>query len=147
MVLCSPQRRAARRVQPGRRLVEEEHVRAVHERERQVEAAAHAARVAAHAPVRRLREPHAPQQLARTLLRRCRPQPVQRPLHPQQLAAGHERVDRGLLERDADGPSLGVGLVHHVVPATSAEPLVGRSSVVRMRTHVVLPAPLGPRKP
>ena len=32
-------------------------------------------------------------------------------------------------------------------PATRAVPAVGRNSVVRMRTTVVLPAPFGPRKP
>src|SRR5258706_9787570 len=32
-------------------------------------------------------------------------------------------------------------------PATSARPLSGKSSVVRIRTAVVLPAPLGPRTP
>src|ERR687883_1675676 len=32
-------------------------------------------------------------------------------------------------------------------PATRAEPPSGRSSVVRMRTAVVLPAPLGPSRP
>ena len=32
-------------------------------------------------------------------------------------------------------------------PATRACPLVGRSSVVRMRTVVVLPAPFGPSRP
>ena len=32
-------------------------------------------------------------------------------------------------------------------PATRAVPAVGDSSVARMRSVVVLPAPLGPRKP
>ena len=32
-------------------------------------------------------------------------------------------------------------------PATSAHPPVGRSSVVSIRTVVVLPAPFGPRNP
>ena len=33
------------------------------------------------------------------------------------------------------------------MPATTAEPESGRSSVVRIRTAVVLPAPLGPSTP
>src|SRR5437867_10126631 len=41
-----PEGRAALRVEPGRRLVEEEHARAVDQRERQVEAALHPAGVA-----------------------------------------------------------------------------------------------------
>jgi hypothetical protein len=32
-------------------------------------------------------------------------------------------------------------------PSTEPDPLVGWSRVVRMRTMVDLPAPLGPRKP
>ena len=40
---------------------------------------------------------------------------MQRALHPQELAAGHQRVDRGLLERDADRAADLVGLVNHVV--------------------------------
>ena len=32
-------------------------------------------------------------------------------------------------------------------PSTAPDPLVGWSRVVRMRTMVDLPAPLGPRKP
>ena len=51
----APQRGAARRVQAGGRLVEEQHVRPVHEREREVQPPAHAARVAADAPVGGLR--------------------------------------------------------------------------------------------
>ena len=50
---------AALRVEPGRRLVEEEDPRAVHEREREVEAPLHAARVARDLAVGRVDEPDA----------------------------------------------------------------------------------------
>ena len=49
-----PERRPALRVEHGRRLVEEEDPRPVHERERQVEPALHPARVAADLAVGRL---------------------------------------------------------------------------------------------
>ena len=49
------QRHAAARVEPGGGLVEEQHRRPRHERGREVEPAAHAARVGAHEPARRPR--------------------------------------------------------------------------------------------
>ena len=64
---------AARRVQAGRRLVEEQHARAVHEREREVEPAAHAAGVAADAPVGGVGEPDALEQLVGARLRASGP--------------------------------------------------------------------------
>ena len=67
----APQRAAARRVQAGRRLVEEQHARPVHEREREVEPPPHPAGVAADAAVAGLREPDALEQLGRALARRA----------------------------------------------------------------------------
>ena len=58
-----PQRGAALRVEAGRRLVEEQDARAVDERQREVEAALHAARVAADLAVGRLGQPDALEQL------------------------------------------------------------------------------------
>ena len=58
-----PQGGAALRVEAGRRLVEEQDARAVHEREREVEAALHAARVAADLAVGRVGEADALEQL------------------------------------------------------------------------------------
>ena len=58
-----PERRAALRVETGRRLVEEEDARHVDEREREVEAALHPARVARHLPVAGVREPDALEEL------------------------------------------------------------------------------------
>ena len=60
-------------------------------------------------------EPDALQQLLRARLRVGAAQPVQRALHAQQLAAGHQRVDRRLLQRDADLAAHRVGVVHDVV--------------------------------
>ena len=58
-----PHVRAAGGVQAGRRLVEEEDPRAVHERQREVQPALHAARVAADLAVGRVGEPDALDQL------------------------------------------------------------------------------------
>ena len=58
-----PQRAAALGVEAGRRLVEKEYPRPVHEREREVEPPLHPAGVAAHPPVGGLGEPDALQEL------------------------------------------------------------------------------------
>ena len=60
-----PQRAAALQVQAGGRLVEEQDARAVHEREREVQSALHAAGVAADAPVGRFGQADALEQLLR----------------------------------------------------------------------------------
>jgi hypothetical protein len=87
----------------------------VHERQREVEPPPHPAGVAADAPVAGLREPDAVEQLARPRPRRGAAQPVQRALHAQQLAPCHQRVDRGLLQRDADRAPHRVGVADDVV--------------------------------
>ena len=112
----APERAAARRVEARRRLVEEQHVRPVHEREREVQPPPHPARVAADAPVGGLRQADALEQRDRAFARGRAAQPVQRALHPQQLAPGHQRVDRGLLQRDADRAPDRVGVRDDVVP-------------------------------
>ena len=58
-----PERAAALRVEPGRRLVQEQHARPVDERQREVEPALHAARVALHLAVGRVGQPDALEQL------------------------------------------------------------------------------------
>jgi hypothetical protein len=88
----------------------------VHERERQVEPATHAARVASDLPVSRLGEADALEELGGAVARLGAAQSVQRALHAQQLAAGHQRVDRRLLQRDADRAPHRVAVVDHVVP-------------------------------
>ena len=120
----------------------------MHEREREVEPALHAARVAADLAVGRVGQPDALEQLvaARAALRLR--QALERRLQPHVLAAGQQRVERGLLQRGADrrraraAPSRTMSW-----PATRAVPAVGGSSVVSISTVVDLPAPLGPRKP
>ena len=62
-----PERGAALHVEPGRRLVEKENARPVHERERKVEPALHPARVALDLAVRSLRETDTREQLVAPL--------------------------------------------------------------------------------
>ena len=98
-----PDRLAADRVEAGGRLVEEQHLRLVDERRGEVEAPAHAARVGADAAVGGLRS--SPTRSISASPRRSASradQAVQRRLQADQLAAGHQRVERRLLQRDAD---------------------------------------------
>ena len=97
-----PQRGAALRIQAGRRLVEEEDRRAVHERHRQVEAAFHSAGVAADLAIGGVGEPDALQQGGSALGALRLAQPVEPGLELHVLAAGEEVVERRLLQRGAD---------------------------------------------
>ena len=98
----------------------------VDERERQVEPALHAARVAAHLAVGGLREPDALSSSSERRAPRAPRHAVQGGLEPHVLGAGQERVERGLLERGADrGAHLGA-LLDDVVPATRARARGGR---------------------
>src|SRR5262249_18338518 len=63
------------------------------------------------------------------------------------LPAGQVLIDGGVLSGQADdGPYL-LGPSHHIQPDTLACPASGSRMVVRIRTAVVLPAPLGPSRP
>jgi hypothetical protein len=109
-----PQRAAALRVQAGGRLVEEEDRRAVHERERQVEPALHAARVAADLAVGRVGEADALEQLGAAAAPLGLGQPVEPALQLHVLAAGEEVVERGVLQRRADVPAHVGAMARHV---------------------------------
>ena len=86
-----PQVSPARRVEAGRGLVEEEHLGLVHERQGQVEPAAHAAGVRADPPVGGGGEPDPFEQVGVAPVRLRPREAVQHGLEPQQLAPGHER--------------------------------------------------------
>ena len=80
--------RAARLgVEARRRLVEEEHARPVHERERQVEPALHPAGVAADLAIGRLGQADALEQLVARDCRSRRGRPLQRRLQAEVVAA------------------------------------------------------------
>ena len=74
----------------------------VHERQREVEPAPHAARVAAHAAVGRLGQADALDQLVAARARSAFGHAVQGGLQAHVLARGEVRVERGLLQRGAD---------------------------------------------
>jgi hypothetical protein len=87
----------------------------VDERGRQVEPAAHPAGVGADATVGCSLQPHAAQERLGASLPLAAGQPVQGGLEADQLAAGHQRVERRLLERHADGPAHLRWVLDHVV--------------------------------
>ncbi len=68
--------------------------------------------------------------------------------HLEVLVTGEVLVDRRVLTGEADLRAQGAGVLDDVeARRRAALPLSGGSSVVRMRTAVVLPAPLGPSSP
>ena len=83
-----PHRGARLRVEAGRRLVEEEHLRLVDEPDRDVEPALHPAGVAAGRPVGRVLQPDEPEQLVHAGVQRLPRHAVDPPLQEQVLAAG-----------------------------------------------------------
>ena len=142
-----PQVGAARGVQAGRRLVEEQHARVMDERERKIQPALHAAGVAADLAVGRVRQPDALEQLVAARAPLGLRHALQRRLQAHVVAAREQRVERGLLQRGADRSAHRRALAEDVVPGDAGRPAVGGSSVVSIRTVVDFPAPLGPRKP
>ncbi len=60
------------------------------------------------------------------------------------LPPGEQLVDRGVLAGEPDRRPQPAASATTSKPATRARPLSGPSSVVRIRTSVVLPAPFGP---
>ena len=91
-----------RKVEPGRRLVEEEHRRPRHERRGQVEAPAHAARVGADEPSAGLDEVEGGQQLVGAGARWAAAHVVEQADHLEVLEAGQVLVDRCVLPGQAD---------------------------------------------
>ena len=129
-----PERRPALDVEAGRRLVEEEDARPVDERERQVEPALHAARVRLHLAVARLGQAHALEQLVGAPATALARQRLERRLQPQVLAAGEQRVERGLLQRGADHLAHLRPLRRHV-EAADARRAGGRRQQRRQHQH------------
>ena len=136
---------AAARVQPGRRLVEEHHRRVGDEAHREVEPALRAAAEGGHAPVAHVGEVEALEQLggAAAGLRRGRaaaagPSSAGSPRRSAGASTAAYWPVRLMLRRTARG------CVATSWPATIAVPASARSSVERIRTVVVLPAPFGP---
>jgi hypothetical protein len=98
-----PQRAAAARVEAGGRLVEEQHRRAGDERGREVEPAAHAARVGLGGAVAGVLELELLEQIARALHGTGPCRGVEASDHLEVLEAGEVLVDSGVLPGEADG--------------------------------------------
>ena len=117
------------------------------QRQREVQPALHAARVAADAPVGCLGEPDPLEQRVAALLDLGGGEAVEPALEPHVLAPRQQQVERRVLERDADHVADRRALADDVVAGDRAVPAVGGSSVVSMWTVVDFPAPFGPRNP
>ena len=100
-----PQLGARPRVEPGGRLVEEQHLRAGDERGGEVEAAAHAARVARHHTVGGVGERELLEQLDGAAAGVLAAELVQLAEHHEVLPPGEQRVDGGVLGGEADAPA------------------------------------------
>ncbi len=109
-----PQRHPAHRVEARGRLVEEQHLGLVHERQGQVEPTAHAARVGADPAVGGRRQPHPLEELAAAALGDLGRDAEEHGLEVHELGAGHQRVDGRVLEGHADAPSDLAGVAHDV---------------------------------
>jgi hypothetical protein len=115
----------------------------VYQREGQIEAPLHAARVAAHLAVGGLCQTHAGEQLAGAPLGLVAADAVQGGLQPEVLGAGQERIERGLLEGGANHGAHLRPLAHDVVAAHPSRP---RGRWEQRREHVDggrLPGPVG----
>ena len=136
---------AATRVEPGRRLVEEQHGRPADQACGDVQPSAHAARVGLRRPVGRLGQVEAFERLAGAAARLGLAEPVEPAHHLDVLEPGEVLVDGGALPGQPDPISQFLARPCTTSsPSTSARPLSGCSNVVRMRTVVVFPAPFGP---
>ena len=80
--------------------------------EREVEAPLHPARIATDLPVRGQPQADALEELVRASVPLGSRDPVERELELEMLAAGQERVERGLLKRRADRPPHRRPLLH-----------------------------------
>jgi hypothetical protein len=109
-----PQVAATRRVEPGRRLVEEEHGRAVDQRGGQVEPAPHAAGVGLGRAIGGVAEPEPLEQLVGPGGDRTLGQVGEPADEAQVLPARQVLVDRGVLPGEADALADGLGMAGHV---------------------------------
>ncbi len=109
-----PQPRPALRVQPGRRLVEEQDGRRGQQADRQVEPAAHAPRIGLGHPVGGMGEVEAVEEPFGGLDDVLPGQPVERPDEPEVLAAGEELVDGRRLAGEPHAAADLVGLPEDV---------------------------------
>ncbi len=125
-------------------LVQVDDARAPDEGRCEVEPAPHPAGVGLREPLAGIRELELLEELARPRLGVAPGEVEQLPDHHEILDAGQVLVDARVLAGEADQTADGGGSSTTSWPATMAVPESGRSRVARMRTAVVLPAPLRP---
>ena len=143
-----PQREPAAGIEAGRGLVEEQDRRLGDERRGEVEPAAHPAGVGLDGTARRVDEVEAlaaaPRRAPARCVAACRT--AGRPSSGSRARSGsRRRLRTGRRGRSARAAWRRRGRRRR--PATEADPPSGSSSVVRILTNVVLPAPLGPSSP
>ena len=109
-----PDAGAADGIEARRRLVEEQHVRVVHQRGGEVEAAPHAAGVRADAAIERVADVDEGAELDQPAVDLVAGQAVELALEAQQLEAGLLRVERDILQGDADVQAHLLGTVDDV---------------------------------
>jgi hypothetical protein len=120
-----PHRRATCRVEAGRRLVEEQDRWPGDEARGEVEAPAHAAGVALHHAVGRVRQIELVEQLGGASDRLAPGHAAELADHHEVLAAGERGVDGRILCGDADAPAHLGRLAHHVEAGDTGRARVG----------------------
>src|SRR5205823_13429107 len=113
---------AACRVEAGGRLVQEQDLRVVDERGREIEASPHPARVGLDAVPERGPDVDELRELAEPLLRLRLGEAVEAALESEELDAGLGGVERCLLERDTDAEAHVDGLAGDVEPGHFGPP-------------------------
>jgi hypothetical protein len=111
-----PQRQPAAGVQPGGRLIEEQHRGRGQQARGDIQAAAHAPGVGAHQAACGAGEAEPDGQLPGTLARPAAGETVEAADHDQVLLAGQERVHRRVLPGQADQPPHRPRLLRHIEP-------------------------------
>jgi hypothetical protein len=142
-----PQLVAAGKVEPGGRLVEEYHRRALYQRGGHVEAAAHPAGVGPHRPVGGAGELEALQQFVGPLPRLAAGQLREAPGQPEVLTAGQVGIDRRILAGEADPVADAVGVADHVVAEDLRVPAVGWEDGCQDPDRGGLAGAVGPEQP
>ena len=135
------------RVEPGRGFVEEEHLRAVNQSDRDIQAPGHPAGVGPDQPVGRVGEAEPVEEFAGTGSRGPAAQSLDAGGEQQVLAAGGHRIAACLLCDQADLAAHLPGVADDVDAGYAGVAESGRDKVVRILTVVDLPAPLGPSRP
>ena len=120
-----PERNPAPRIEPGRRLVQEDDRWLGDEGTGEVEPPPHAARVRTDEPAGRVGEIEVRQELLRALARAAAAEVVEPPEHVEVLEAGQVLVDGRVLARQADPLPEARGLAKDVDSGDARAPLVG----------------------